>query len=109
MQIASILRGTVSQKLIPVSDETGRRPACEVLVVTPTIKDYIKKDKMEEVYDLVKKGSFNNMITMNMSLHKFYELGLITEEVALSYSDNRAELQQMIKGVYHGTFGNNKA
>ena len=89
MQIASILRGTVSQKLIPVSDETGRRPACEVLVVTPTIKDYIKKDKMEEVYDLVKKGSFNNMITMNMSLHKFYELGLITEEVALSYSDNR--------------------
>lgn len=104
-QLASIFRGTVSQKLIPISNGAGRRPACEVLVVTPTVKDFIEKDKLEEIYELVKKGSFNNMITMNTSLYRLYEQDLISEDVAMAYSDNKNELQQMFRGVFHGTFG----
>lgn len=107
MQLAAILRGTVSQKLVPLIKSGGRRPVCEVLVVTPTVKDFIAKDKLEEIYELVKKGSFNNMITMNTSLYKLYEQELISEDVAMSYSDNKTELQQMIRGVFHGTFGPN--
>lgn len=102
-QIAQILRGTVSQRLVPVQDSMGRRPACELLVVTPTVKDFIEKDKLEEVYDLVRKGSFNNMITMNMSLYNLYSDGFITEDVALEYSDDKNELKQMFRGVYQGT------
>lgn len=104
-QLAQVLRGTVSQKLLPLINETGRRPACEVLVVTPTVKDFIEKDKLDEIYELVKKGSFNNMITMNASLYRLYEQELITEETALAYSDNKNELMQMFRGVFHGTFG----
>lgn len=103
-QVASILRGTISQKLIPLKSGSGRRPACEVLVATPTVKDFIEKDELESIYDLVKKGSFNNMITMNSSLFRLYELDLISEEVAIACSDNKNELQQMMRGVYHGTF-----
>ena len=104
-QLAAVLRGTISQKLLPVANGAGRRVACEVLVVTPTVKDFIEKDKLDQIYDLVKKGSFNSMLTMNASLYRLYEQGLITEEVALEYSDNQNELQQMFRGVYHGTFG----
>lgn len=103
-QLAQILRGTISQKLVPLSSNTGRRPACELLVVTPTVKDFIEKDELESIYDLVKKGSFNNMITMNMSLYKLYEAGLVSQETALLFSDNKNELQQMFRGVFHGTF-----
>lgn len=106
-QLAAVLRGTVSQKLIPLSTSSGRRPACELLVVTPTVKDFIEKDKLEDIYELVKKGSFNNMITMNASLYSLYEQGFITEETAMVYSDNKNELQQMFRGVFHGTFGGN--
>ena len=102
-QIASILRGTVSQRLVPINGAFGRRPAVELLVVTPTVKDFIEKDNLEEVYDLVKKGSFNIMITMNMSPYNLYAEGIVTEEVALEYSDNKNELRQMFKGVYQGT------
>ncbi len=102
-QLAQVLRGTVSQKLLPLKAGSGRRPACEVLVVTPTVKDFIQKDKLEEIYELVKKGSFNNMLTMNSSLYRLYEQDLISEETALEYSDNKTELQQMFRGVYHGT------
>ena len=102
-QLAGILRGTVAQRLLPLADGSGRRPACEVLICTPTIKDFIKKDNLQEVYDLVRKGSFNNMITLNASLFQMAKQGLITEEVAIETAENKAELQQMFRGVYHGT------
>lgn len=102
-QLAEILRGTVSQKLIPLASGVGRRPACEVLVVTSTIKDFIEKNELEQVYDLVKKGSFNNMISLNHSLFSMVQNGDITEDAALVASSNKNELKQMLRGVYYGT------
>lgn len=103
MQLANTLRGTISQKLVNNKSGEGRRPACEILVATPTIKDFIIKEQLEDIYDLVRKGSFNEMLTMNMSLHKLVMDDIITEEEALDKSDNKNELKQMFKGVYHGT------
>ncbi len=102
-QLAEILRGTVSQKLVPLASGNGRRPACEILVVTSTIKDFIEKNEMEQIYDLVKKGSFNNMLTLNMSLYSMLQRGDITEDAALLASSNKNELKQMIRGVFYGT------
>ena len=73
------------------------------MVVTPTIKDFIIRDELEQVYDLVKKGSYNDMITMNMSLLQLIKEGLITQEIALDVSDNKVEMNQMLRGAYHGT------
>ena len=101
-QLAATLRGTISQKLIPTVDGV-RLPAAEVLVVTPTVKDFIERDELENVYNLVRKGSFDNMITMNMALFNLLESEKITKEVALSYSDNKSELEQLLRGVYHGS------
>ena len=102
-QLTEILRGTISQKLVPLASGVGRHPACEILVVTSTIKDFIEKNELEQIYDLVKKGSFNNMITLNMSLYGMLQRGEITEEAALIASSNKNELKQMIRGVFHGT------
>ncbi len=103
-QIAETLRGTIAQKLVPRQDIKGRIPACEVLVVTPTVKDFIIKDELEQIYDLVKKGSFNDMITLNMSLYGLVQKGVVSQDNALYYSDNKVELQQLLRGVYHGTY-----
>lgn len=102
-QLASTLRGTISQKLVSLKDGEGRHPACEILVSTPTVKDFIAKDQLEQIYELVKKGSFNEMLTMNMSLFRLIQRGIVTKEEALEHSDNKNELMQMIKGVYQGT------
>lgn len=102
-QLAQTLRGTVAQKLIKKASGNGRYPACEVLVITSTIKDLIEKDELESIYDLIKKGSFNDMLTMNESLFRLYEDGAITKEAALEASDNKNELEQFMRGVYHGT------
>lgn len=104
-QLAGILRGTIAQKLVNNKDGDGRHPACEIMVCTSTVRDFIVKEELDKIYDLVRKGSFNEMITMNMSLFKLIEKDVITHEEALDKSDNRNELLQMIKGVYHGTGG----
>ncbi|MBR1424192.1 PilT/PilU family type 4a pilus ATPase [bacterium] len=106
-QIGNTLRGTISQKLVPSADGSSRYPAAEILVVTPTVKDFIVKDELEQIYELVKNGSFDNMTTMNMSIYKLYQEGKITKETAIEYSDNKHEIEQMIRGVYRGT-GMNK-
>jgi twitching motility protein PilT len=103
LQIASTLCGTIAQKLIKKSDKKGRVPALEVLVVTPAVKDYINKNCIDSIYDLVKNGSFNGMISMNMSLFNLVKAGLITEEDAIENSNTPNEMQQMLKGVYHGS------
>ena len=102
-QFAEVFRGSVSQKLLPKIDGKGRIPAVELLVSTPTIKDFILKDELEEIYKLVQKGSYNDMITFNMSLYDLYRKGLITKEVALDSTDSPNELMHFMRGVYSGT------
>lgn len=106
-QLAATLRATLAQKLIPTTDNTSRRVACELLVVTPTIQDLIIKEEIETIYSLVKNGSFNQMITMNESLYQLYKAGVITSEKAVEYSDNKNEIQQMLRGMYHGVARDN--
>src|SRR5437764_1684304 len=46
MQLASVLKAVVSQRLIPRADGKGRAAACEVMITTPFIRDCIvDKDK----------------------------------------------------------------
>lgn len=106
-QLAATLRATLAQKLVPTVDGDSRRPACELLVVTSTIRDLIIKEEIESIYSLVKAGSFNQMITMNSSLFQLYKAGIISAETAVEYSDNKNELQQMLRGMYHGVSRDN--
>ena len=87
--------------LVPTVDGDTRLPASEILVVSSTAVDFIEKDELERIYELVKQGSYNNMVTMNMSLYRLYEEGYISKETALYYSDSKTELEQMMRGVYH--------
>ncbi len=102
-QFAEVFRGSISQKLLLKKDDSGRIPTFEILFTTPTIKDFILKDELEEIYKLVQKGSYNDMITFNMSLYNLYKQGLISKEVAIEHSDNRNELLQYMRGVYSGS------
>ena len=102
-QFAETFRGSISQRLVPKANNKGRVPAIEVLFSTSTIKDLILKDELEEIYKLVQKGAYNDMITFNQSLFNLLKLGVITQEVALENSDTPNELEHMIRGVYSGT------
>ena len=102
-QLSQVLRATIAQKLLQKQDGNGRVPAFEILIATPTIKDYIAKDELEQIYTLIKEGKYSDMITLNMYLINLVREKLITQETALEASENKNELLQMFKGTYHSS------
>ena len=100
-RVINTLRATVSQKLLPKVNG-GLAAAIEILTVTPAISDYLLKNEFEDVYSLMQKSKFPNLTTMNSSIYNLLKHGIITKETAIEYSDRKNELEQMIRGIYHG-------
>lgn len=102
-QLAETLRVTIAQKLVYSKSKQKRYPACEIMVVTSTIKDYIAKDMPEEIYQLLASNNIDDMVSMNSSLLRLVSMGNLSEEEALGASNDTNELEKMFRGVYQGT------
>ncbi len=100
-RLAVSLKGTIAQKLIPKIGG-GLVPALEIMASTPAISDYIAKDKMSDIDQLIARSNSPTLCTMNSSIYNLYKLRLIDKETAIEYSDNPTELYQMMRGIYHG-------
>ncbi|MBI4690410.1 MAG: PilT/PilU family type 4a pilus ATPase [Nitrospirae bacterium] len=101
MQLASILKGIISMRLMPRADGKGRVPAVEVLVATVTIKDCIlDPDKTKMLTDFIAQGALHyNMQTFDQSLFKLYKAELITYEEALRGATNPDDFALKVKGI----------
>ncbi|MDH7569002.1 MAG: type IV pilus twitching motility protein PilT [Armatimonadota bacterium] len=96
-RLANCLRGVISQKLVPKADGTGRLPAVEVMVVTPTIAKLIEEGRFGNCYAAIGEGEHWGMQTMNQCLLRYVTSGLITAEEALFAAGNQTELRQMMR------------
>lgn len=101
LRLSETLKVVISQTLLPAADRKGRVVACEVMVVTPHIKDLIAEARLDDMYSDIKNGQFNSMSTLNQSLFKLFQEGKIDRNTALSASYRPSELEQMLKGVYN--------
>jgi len=101
LQLASVLRGVISQRLVPRADGNGRVPAVEVLVVTTTIKEcIIDPDKTRHIHDVIAAGlSQYGMQTFDQSLYELFKKGLITYEEALRRSTNPDDFALRVRGI----------
>lgn len=99
-QISETLRATVAQQLVFSEKNQKRYPACEIMVVTPTIKDYIVKDELEEVYSLIDSNSTEGMVSMNKSLANLVQEEKISQEEAMAASSDPDDLSKVFRGAY---------
>lgn len=102
-QLAGVLQGTISQRLVKKAEGKGRLAVAEIMVVSPAIRDYILRDEMGEIYQLLNNAEFEGARSLNHSLYWAYRNGLVNPDEALAISENPTELQQMIRGAFHGT------
>ena len=101
MQLAAVLRGIISMRLMPKADGKGRVPAVEVLVATATIKDCVlDPDKTKMITDVIEQGAIHyGMQTFDQSLFSLYRTGLITYEEALRRATNPDDFILRVKGI----------
>ena len=101
LQLASVVRGIVSQRLVPRADGSGRVAAVEVMVSTATIRECIMdQDKTRKIHDVIAAGASQyGMQTFDQSLYKLYTQNLITYEEALRRCNNPDDFALKVKGI----------
>ncbi len=102
MQIASVLKGIVAQRLISRKDGSGRVPACEVLVSTATARKQIMEGRTDDLIKTIESGKISGMRTFNQSILELYQAGKIGYAEAMENSDNPELLELSVKGIYTG-------
>jgi len=102
MQLSAILKGIISQRLVPRADGKGRVPAVELLFATAMIRDCISEpDKTKLIPDAIAQGKVHyGMQTFDQSLYDLYSAGLITLEEALRWASNPDDFKLKVKGVH---------
>ncbi len=101
-QLSGILKGVISQRLVPRANGRGRVPAVEVLINTARICDCIDDPtKTKEIRDVIAKGyTAYGMQTFDQSLMYLLEKKLITYDEALLQCSNPDDFDLKIKGIY---------
>jgi twitching motility protein PilT len=101
LQLAAVLKGVISQRLVPRADGQGRVPAVEVMVATESVRTCIEdKDKTKMLKDVISSGTAQyGMQTFDQSLYFLLKQGLITEEEALLRATNVGEFKLRLEGV----------
>jgi len=101
LQLASVLKAVISQRLMPRASGVGRVAAVEVMIATPFIRDCIvDKDKTHLISSAISTGTSQyGMQTFDQSIFMAYERGVVSYEEALRFVTNRDEFKLKIQGI----------
>ncbi len=101
MQLASVLKAVVSQRLMPKIDGKGRAPAVEVMIATAFIRDCIvDKEKTHLIPGAIAAGTSQyGMQTFDQSIFGLFQQGLVAYEEALRWASNVDEFKLKVQGI----------
>src|SRR5512143_3099834 len=101
MQLASVIKGIVSQRLVARADGKGRVAAVEVMLGTMSVREaIINEDKTRQVPTIIATGlTHYGMQTFDQSLLMLYKQGLIKNEEAMITATNPDDFALKVKGI----------
>jgi len=101
MQLSGVIKGVISQRLVPKADGKGRVPAVEIMIGTARVRECIDdKEKTKQIHDAIAQGVTSyGMQTFDQSLMSLYTRKLITYEEALRQSSNPDDFALKISGI----------
>ncbi len=96
-QLSFLLKGVISQRLIPRNDHPGLIPAYEIMTLSPSVSRLIKENNIWEIPKYITSGEHYGMITFHQCLLNLVEQGKVSPEIALQYADSREELELQLR------------
>ena len=93
-QLSGVLKGVVTQCLMPTADGKGRIAGTELLLGTDAVCNLIRESKIHQMASVMQSGVSMGMHTLNMDLMRLVAQNRITRETALQYTNDRRDLQQ---------------
>jgi len=98
-QLASILRGVISQTLLPRAAGKGRVAAFEIMVGTPAVGNLIRENNTHQIPGVLQTHSKDGMCTLDQSLAERYAEGLIKRSDAIERAQDLKELTSLIQSI----------
>ncbi len=101
IQLASVIQGVVSQRLIPRTDQEGRAAAVEIMLATDTIREAIMNaQKTRNIESIIAAGkSQYEMQSFDQSIYDHYSAGRVSYDEALKWTSNPADFALKVQGV----------
>ncbi len=101
MQLSGVIKGVISQRLVPRADGKGRVPAVEVMLGTARIRECIDdKEKTKQIPEAIAQGFVSyGMQTFDQSLMQLYTKKFITYEEAMRQSSNPDDFALKVSGI----------
>jgi twitching motility protein PilT len=101
IQLASVLKAAIAQRLLPRADGLGRAAAVEVMVATAFIRDCIvDKDKTPMIPGAIASGTSQyGMQTFDQSIFSLYQQGIVSLDEALRWASNVDEFKLKVQGI----------
>ena len=96
-QLANCLQGVVTQALAPTKDGNGRTIICEVMIVTPAIRNLIREGKVHQIPTFLQSSGDLGMISFDQHLAQRYAEQIISKHTALELAHDVGEFQRMAR------------
>ncbi len=95
-QLAGVLKGVITQCLMPTIGGNGRIAGTEILLGTDAITNLIRENKSHQMGSMMQSGGSLGMHTLNMDLLRLIQEGFIDRETAFTYTNDRRDLEQYL-------------
>lgn len=95
-QLAAVLRGVITQQLLPLAIGKGRCAATEILVGTDAVANLIREGKCYQIPSILQSGAALGMHSLNADLARLVSTGRITREAAERCATNKSDLKNYL-------------
>jgi twitching motility protein PilT len=99
VQLSVALQGIITQQLLPTADGSGRVACCEVLSLTPAVRNLIREGKTHQIHSVLQTSAAKGMQSMDAALATLVRSGKITRELAEQRSSTPEELRRLLGTV----------
>lgn len=96
-KLAVLLKGTISQRLLPRSDKDALIAAYEVMVLSPTISRLIRENNVWDISRYLEEGEFYGMCSFEQTFMRMIKEKKIAPQTAIDFSDKPEELELRIR------------
>src|SRR5216117_1949354 len=101
-QLAAVIQGVISQRLVPKLAGEGRVPAVEIMIGTALIRDCIREAKRTpEIPAIITQGNTQyGMQTFDQCLLKLYRDSVVSYETAREAATNPDDFDLKVRGIF---------
>lgn len=96
VQLASVLKGVITQQLVPKVDGSGRIGAFEIMIGTDAVLNLVRESKCHQISSMLQTGMKDGMCSLNWSLANMVSKNIISMDQALKWVSDKNEFFQLL-------------